>query len=99
VDTLHREVREEACCEVGSATLLGFTRGTCLDGPERGSVLVRAHWAVRAVALPWLPEHEMVARTEVLMDDVMSRITVGRGLQPAYEQIWEHARRAFGGSS
>src|SRR6266536_2226624 len=36
VDTLRREVAEEACAQVASARLLGFTRGVCVGGPRRG---------------------------------------------------------------
>ena len=44
VDTLRREVAEEACAVVERATLLGFTRGECLRGPQEGLVLVRSMW-------------------------------------------------------
>ena len=53
LDTLRREVREEACCDIETADLLGFTTSRCLAGAEQGVVLVRAHWAVRALTKPW----------------------------------------------
>jgi ADP-ribose pyrophosphatase YjhB (NUDIX family) len=34
--TLHREMLEETCAKVVAATLLGFCRGECLNGPEQG---------------------------------------------------------------
>ena len=37
--TLRREVDEEACAAVVEARLLGFTRGQCVSGPEKGLVL------------------------------------------------------------
>lgn len=43
-DRLRRELDEEACATVAGATLLGFTRGQCVAGPERGLVLVRSVW-------------------------------------------------------
>jgi ADP-ribose pyrophosphatase YjhB (NUDIX family) len=43
-DTFEREVHEEACAVVGDAALLGFGRAVCLEGVERGLVLVRALW-------------------------------------------------------
>jgi ADP-ribose pyrophosphatase YjhB (NUDIX family) len=42
--TLRREMDEEACATVVGVRLLGFTRGQCLTGPERGTVLVRSAW-------------------------------------------------------
>jgi 8-oxo-dGTP pyrophosphatase MutT (NUDIX family) len=62
LDTLCREVREEACCEVGTANLLGFTVSTCLEGHERDVALVRAHWAAWVTPMPWRPVHEIVER-------------------------------------
>ena len=46
-DTLRREMLEKACAMVVSARLLGFTRGACIAGPERGRVLVRSGVAGR----------------------------------------------------
>ena len=94
-DTLRREVREEACCEVETADLLGFTTSTCLAGPQQGLVLVRAHWAAHAVAAPWRPVDETVQRMEVRVADVMSALTMEPGLEPAYEQIWAQAREVL----
>ena len=42
--TLDREVLEEACASVEEATLLGFSKGVCIRGPEEGLVLVRSLW-------------------------------------------------------
>jgi 8-oxo-dGTP pyrophosphatase MutT (NUDIX family) len=95
LDTLRREVREEACCEVETAYLLGFTVSTCLDGHERDVVLVRAHWAARVTAMPWRPVHEVVERAVVPLDDVMSTLTIEPGLEPAYQAIWKQARQAL----
>jgi len=39
VDTLRREVAEEARAVVKSARLLGFTRGRCVRGPQEGQQL------------------------------------------------------------
>ncbi len=92
VDTLRREVREEACCTVGATHLLGFTISTCLVGDERDVVLVRAHWAARVTVEPWQPVHEIVARKEVAEASAMSALTIEPGLEPFYEEIWQRAR-------
>jgi hypothetical protein len=39
-----REIMEEACARVTGARLLGFVRGRCADGREKGLVLVRSIW-------------------------------------------------------
>ena len=46
-ETLRREVREEACVEVTDAKLLGFHRGECIRGHEKGLVLVRSLWLAK----------------------------------------------------
>jgi len=63
-ETLHREVREEACAVVTGATLLGFGRGECLGGHEAGLVLVRSLWRAEVEILPWEPDFEMAERRE-----------------------------------
>ena len=40
--TLDREVMEEACAVVEDATLVGFARGACVEGSEKGLALVRS---------------------------------------------------------
>jgi 8-oxo-dGTP pyrophosphatase MutT (NUDIX family) len=95
LDTLGREVLEEACCRVEAAQLLGFTTSTCLAGPEEGLILVRAHWAARAVAEPWQPCHEIADRRQVPVGDLMPELTMEPGLEAMWEQIWDQARQAF----
>jgi ADP-ribose pyrophosphatase YjhB (NUDIX family) len=63
-ETLHREMREEACAVVTGATLLGYGRGQCLRGHEAGLVLVRSLWRAEVNLLPWEPEFEMADRRE-----------------------------------
>ncbi len=95
LDTLRREVREEACCEVETAALLGFTTSTCLQGHEQGLVLVRAHWAARATVGSWAPEHEISHRKVVPVAETMSALTIQPGLEPVYERIWGLAQDVF----
>ena len=95
LDTLRREVDEEACCEVENPHLMGFTVSTCLEGAEQGLVLVRSHWAARAALGPWEPAHETTHRQVVAVADVLSVLTMEPGLEPVYEQIWGHALHVF----
>ncbi|MGH3242476.1 MAG: NUDIX hydrolase [Spirillospora sp.] len=63
--TLRREMDEEACATVTAARLLGFSRGECVDGPERGLVLVRSVWRAEVELRPWEARFEIVARRVV----------------------------------
>jgi len=64
-ETLRRELREEACVEVLTARLLGYTRGKCVQGHEQGLVLVRSVWRADVRILAWEPEHEIEHRLVV----------------------------------
>ena len=56
--TLEREVLEEACARVDEATLLGFSTGAVVRGPEEGLVLVRALWRAGVSLGEWEPRYE-----------------------------------------
>jgi ADP-ribose pyrophosphatase YjhB (NUDIX family) len=73
-DTLRREMLEEACATVLEATLLGFTRGACVQGPERGRVLVRSVWRAEVELAPWQPRFEIPHRRVVAAADVMGQL-------------------------
>ena len=76
-DTLRREMLEEACATVLEATLLGFTRGACVQGPERGRVLVRSVWRAEVELAPWQPRFEIPHRRVVATADVMGELVLG----------------------
>jgi ADP-ribose pyrophosphatase YjhB (NUDIX family) len=63
--TLRREMDEEACAIVVGARLLGFTRGQCVTGPERGRVLVRSVWRADVELRPWEARFEIAERRVV----------------------------------
>jgi 8-oxo-dGTP pyrophosphatase MutT (NUDIX family) len=73
--TLRREVLEEACATVVDARLLGFSRGRCVSGPERGLVLVRSLWRAEVVLGPWEPEFETSHRCVVPTADLLSYLS------------------------
>jgi ADP-ribose pyrophosphatase YjhB (NUDIX family) len=60
--TLRREVLEEACAVVTACELLGFSRGVCTRGPQRGLALVRSIWRADVRLEPWRPRFEMTHR-------------------------------------
>ena len=55
-------MREEACVEVLEARLLGYSRGECVQGHERGLVLVRSFWRADVRIDAWQPEFEIEHR-------------------------------------
>jgi ADP-ribose pyrophosphatase YjhB (NUDIX family) len=87
--TLERELREEACADVAEANLLGFIRGECLQGRERGLVLVRSLWSAVVTLQPWSPQHEITHRRLVSADSALEVIALPNGVQPIYRR-WLH---------
>ena len=65
-------MREEACVEVREAKLLGFARGECIRGHEKGLVLVRSIWLAKIELNEWVPEHETLARKLVQPERILS---------------------------
>jgi ADP-ribose pyrophosphatase YjhB (NUDIX family) len=74
-DTLQREALEEACAVVTACKLLGFSRGVCTQGPQRGLVLVRSIWRADVQLKPWEPRFEMSHRRLVPADEAL-RLTI-----------------------
>jgi ADP-ribose pyrophosphatase YjhB (NUDIX family) len=97
VDTLRREVREEACAEITRASLLGFTRGVCVRGRQEGSVLVRSHWRAEVRLQPWRPRFEMTHRRLVPADEALQSLTIPSGLGTLYRCMFAEAARAATG--
>jgi ADP-ribose pyrophosphatase YjhB (NUDIX family) len=75
--TLHREMDEEACATVAAARLLGFTRGQCVAGPERGLVLIRSVWRADVELRPWQARFETADRRVVAPAAVADALTLG----------------------
>lgn len=96
-DTLRREVREEACAEVMSCTLLGFTRGVCARGPQEGLVLVRSHWRAEVRVQRWQPHFEMAHRRLVPADQAFAQLTLPEGLGSLYRRMFAAAGIATAG--
>jgi ADP-ribose pyrophosphatase YjhB (NUDIX family) len=75
--TLRREMDEEACATVVQARLLGFTRGECVTGPERGLVLVRSVWRADVELRPWEALFEIAGRRVVTASEVEGALSLG----------------------
>jgi ADP-ribose pyrophosphatase YjhB (NUDIX family) len=92
VDTLRREVAEEACAKVTSARLLGFTRGECVRGPETGLVLVRSMWQAEVHMRRWAPRFEIAHRRLVPADEALRLvISAEPDVSPIYRRMFAEA--------
>ena len=89
-ETLLREMLEEACARVTDAQLLGFCRGTCIDGAEAGLILVRSIWLAKVQLLEWKAGFETHFRR------VVSVIHAIEYLPSAFQSVWQRAFREAG---
>ncbi|WP_327003449.1 NUDIX domain-containing protein [Dactylosporangium sp. NBC_01737] len=78
LETLCREMREEACVRVVEARLLGFTRSECVAGHELGLVLIRSFWRAEVLIDPWEQRFEVPHRRVV-------------PAAAALDEVWDHA--------
>jgi 8-oxo-dGTP pyrophosphatase MutT (NUDIX family) len=90
-DTLVREVWEEAGAKVTSSRLLGFTRGVCLRGLEKGLVLVRSLWRAEVRLERWQPRFEMTHRRLVPAGKALRAMTIEDGMGPIYRRMFAEA--------
>jgi 8-oxo-dGTP pyrophosphatase MutT (NUDIX family) len=91
LDTLRREVLEEACATVTSSRLLGFSRGTCLNGPESGRVIVRSVWLTEVDVHPWRPQFEIPHRLLVPAAEAFAHLHLPEGLRPNHRRAFAEA--------
>lgn len=89
--TLRRELLEEICAIVHGARLLGFCRGACLTGPEKGRVLVRSVRRAEVELLPWEPRFEIAHRQAVPAADLVSHLWMEEGFEPIYHRTLTEA--------
>lgn len=92
MDTLRREVREEACAVVARHRLLGFCRAACVRGPRAGVVLVRAWFRSTVHLNPRRPRHEIAHRSLVTPEEVLGAIWIQNALTPMYRRVLVEAR-------
>src|SRR5688500_5334249 len=90
-DTFRREMLEEACVVVRDAKLLGFSRGRCLSGHEKGLVLVRSIWAAQVDLVPWQRLHEIPERKVVPIAGLRKTLGMRSGFEPIYERAMAEA--------
>lgn len=91
IDTLRRELMEEACVGVLHSELVGWGRGECLTGDERGLVLVRSMWNVRVELYDWDPQFEMLHRSLCAPDQLQGHLFMEPGMEPIYRRQMKEA--------
>jgi ADP-ribose pyrophosphatase YjhB (NUDIX family) len=89
--TLRREIWEETCAIVGDARLLGFSRGVCLTGPEKGLVLVRSIWRAEVELRPWEPQFEIAHRRVVPANELLSHLWMEDGMEAIFHRALTEA--------
>jgi hypothetical protein len=89
--TLRREIWEETCAIVGDARLLGFSRGECLSGPEKGLTLVRSIWRAEVELRPWEPQFEIAHRRVVPAAELLSHLWMAEGFEAIYHRALTEA--------
>ncbi|HJY06850.1 MAG TPA: hypothetical protein VJ323_11065, partial [Bryobacteraceae bacterium] len=72
--------------------LLGFTRGACITGPERGLVLVRSVWLAKVELMPWEPRFEIPHRRVVPAAELLAHLWMEEGFEPIYYRAIVEAR-------
>jgi NUDIX domain len=95
IDTLRREVLEEACAAVLACELLGFSRGECVRGREEGLVLVRSLWRADVRLDEWQPRFEIARRRLVpageALHELFGQPAFPTGLRPLYRRLFAAA--------
>ncbi|MDA0352013.1 MAG: NUDIX domain-containing protein [Chloroflexi bacterium] len=90
-ETLDREVLEEACARVPSATLLVFSRGECRSGERSGLVLVRSLWAAEVEVDAWRPAFETRHRELPAAANALDWIDVSRAPAALFRRAFREA--------
>jgi ADP-ribose pyrophosphatase YjhB (NUDIX family) len=94
-DTLRREVLEEASARVLGAMLLGYSRGECRRGPQKGLVLIRSFWRAEVALDPWRPNPEIQDRRSVPIGEALAELAKEGDRLPL--PVYRRALAAAGG--
>lgn len=93
--TLEREMDEEACARVKSARLLGFSRGECTSGAEKGLVLVRSLWRADVELAEWEPRFEIPHRRIIAAGELSEHLFLPEGVEPIFRRMLREAGLSF----
>ena len=89
--TLLREMLEEACATVVEARLLGFSRGKCVAGHEKGLTLVRSMWRAQVELGSWEPHFEIAHRRVVPAEGWSDHLWIEDGFAKIYWRAFAEA--------
>ncbi len=84
--TLDREVLEEVCATIDSASHLGFVQTECLSGPKTGVVHVRSLWVAHVTLLPWKPQDEIKIRRLIDPQTAIELVCHTEKVLPVYQR-------------
>jgi len=87
LETLYREMAEEACVSIQEAQLLGFCRITDSNGLTAGVSRVRAWFRARVTVQPWAPQFEIEHRRLVDPEEITSQIVIAPGEAPIIHRV------------
>lgn len=87
LQTLYREMAEEACVSVQDARLLGYCRIRDTNGPTAGVSRVRAWFRARVTVEPWAPQFEIAHRRLVDPEEISTQIVMAPGEAPIISRI------------
>jgi 8-oxo-dGTP pyrophosphatase MutT (NUDIX family) len=91
IDTVRREITEEACVTASDCRLLGYGRGVCMSGQEDGLVLVRGQWLAEVWLDVWEPRFEMTHRRLVPLDAAFAQLDITPGMEPFFRRMFAEA--------
>jgi hypothetical protein len=80
---------------VTAARLLGFVRGRCVSGREKGLVLVRSIWRAEVALGPWRPQYEIQFRRTIPASDLTGHLWIEPGAEPIYARAAREAALTF----
>lgn len=95
VETLRREMLEEACVSVTASWLLGFCRITDTSGPSAGVTKVRAWFRADVVVHSWAPRFEITHRRLIGPEEIFAHIVVAPGEAPIINRVLHEATSAY----
>ena len=89
VETMIREVKEEAVAEVTSSKLIAYARSECLEGERKGHIMIRDMYIARVNLLPWVqPDLEIEERLIVPLADLVRIMSADwQGLDAFSEEL------------
>jgi 8-oxo-dGTP pyrophosphatase MutT (NUDIX family) len=98
VETLRREMTEEACVSIQQAWPLGFCQITDTGSVGAGVTKVRAWFRADVTVHPWVPQFEIAHRRLVDFEKILAQIVIAPGETPILNRVLYEAKRIRAGA-